>query len=44
MLEIIKFIFSSFWCWAGTVFLILSIGIALNAIAVGLRGKIVRLF
>lgn len=39
MLEILKFIFSSFWIWLGTVILILSIGVALNNIIVAFRGK-----
>ena len=44
MIEILKFIFSSFWNWAGTVVLILAIGAAINAIIVGVRGKPVSLF
>jgi hypothetical protein len=43
MLEILQFIFSSFWIWAGTVILILSTGVAINAIIVGFKGISVRL-
>jgi len=44
MLEILKYIFSSFWIWLGTMYLICAIGTALNAIIVALRGKAVNLF
>lgn len=40
MLELLRFIFSSFWIWLGTVILILSTGSAMNAIIVGFRGKV----
>jgi hypothetical protein len=43
MLEILKFIFSSFWTWSGTVVLVLATGVALNAVIVGFRGKVVTL-
>jgi len=43
MIEILQFIFSSFWIWIGTVILILSIGTALNSIIVAFRGKLVNL-
>ena len=39
MLEILKFILSSFWIWLGTVFIIVFIGWALNAVLLGIRGK-----
>lgn len=42
MLEILNFIFSSFWHWAGTVILILAIGVSLNSVIVAFRGKAVR--
>jgi len=38
MLELLQFIFSSFWVWAGAIILIVSIGWALNAFMVGIRG------
>jgi len=43
MLEILEFIFSSFWVWAGTVILVLAIGCSINAIIVAFRGKVVNL-
>lgn len=43
MLEILKFVFSSFWIWLGTMFLICAIGTALNAVIVAFRGIAVRL-
>lgn len=41
MLEVLKFIFSSFWIWLGTVVLVLSVGVALNNVIVGFCGKVV---
>lgn len=35
MMEILQFIFSSFWVWSGTVVLILAFAVAIDA----LRGK-----
>jgi len=43
MLELLKFIFSSFWIWLGTVILILAIGVSINAVIVAFRGKVVTL-
>ncbi|MEE9401921.1 MAG: hypothetical protein V3V47_01860 [Desulfobacteria bacterium] len=43
MLEIMKFVFSSFWIWSGSVILILSAGVVLNSVIVGFRGKVVTL-
>lgn len=43
MLEILQFIFSSFWVWIGTMGLILATGVALNSIIIGFYGKAVRL-
>ena len=43
MLEILKFIFSSFWIWSGTVVLLLTAGVSLNAVIVAFRGKVVTL-
>lgn len=43
MLEILKFIFSSFWIWSGTVVLMLAAGVSLNAVLVAFRGKVVTL-
>ena len=34
MLEVLKFIFSSFWIWLGTVFLVVALG---NSIAAAIR-------
>ena len=44
MLEVLKFIFSSFWIWLGTVVLVMAVGVAVNAMIVGFRGKSVTLF
>jgi len=43
MIEILEFIFTSFWTWAGTLFLMLAAGVSLNAVIVGFRGKVVTL-
>lgn len=43
MLEILKFIFSSFWIWLGAILLILAIGTSINAILCGFRGKFIKL-
>ena len=43
MLEILKFIFSSFWIWSGTVVLVLTAGVSLNSVIVAFRGKVVTL-
>lgn len=43
MLEVLQFVFSSFWHWLGTVILILAIGTALNAVIVAFRGKAISL-
>jgi hypothetical protein len=46
MLEILKFIFSSFWIWLGTLILItssgISIGVAVNSIILGTKGVSVK--
>jgi len=42
MLEILQFIFSSFWVWLGTFLLIAVSGTALNWFAAGFRGKVVK--
>lgn len=42
MIEILKFIFSSFWVYIGTVILILVTGVSLNYIIVAFKGKIVK--
>lgn len=39
MLEILKFIFSSFWIWAGTVFLIAVLGTSFAGIIEAIRSK-----
>ncbi len=39
MLEILKFIFSSFWIWLGTLMLVAVIGQAIAAAVLALRGK-----
>lgn len=44
MLEILNFIFSSFWIWIGTVILIAVIGVTVNTIIVAFRGKSVSIF
>ena len=41
MLEILTFIFSSFWTWVGTVILISAGGVALNHVIVAFKGKVV---
>lgn len=41
MLEILKFIFSSFWIWSGAAILMLTTGVSLNAVIVAFRGKTV---
>ena len=38
-MELIKFIFSSFWIWLGTFLLIAVSGWAFNAALLGIRGK-----
>lgn len=38
MLEVLQFIFSSFWIWLGTVILIGATGWALHHAFLGLRG------
>jgi hypothetical protein len=38
-MEIIRFIFSSFWMWAGTLFLIAAFGTALGQTIAAVRGK-----
>ena len=43
MLPILQFIFSSFWIWFGTLWLILATGCALNAAIVAFKGKRVAL-
>lgn len=44
MLEILQFVFSSFWTWPGTVVLIVTSGAAINWVIVAFRGRGVRLF
>ena len=39
MLEVLQFIFSSFWIWLGTVGLIIALGHAANSVIIGFRGK-----
>lgn len=39
MLEILKFIFSGFWIWAGTVVLIGAIGASVGRIIYAMRGR-----
>ncbi len=39
MLEVLKFIFSSFWIWLGTVILIGTFGSAVAGVFYALRGK-----
>jgi len=39
MLEVLQFIFSSFWIWLGSVCLILALGHAANSAILGIRGK-----
>lgn len=39
MLEVLKFVFSSFWIWAGTMLLLLCLGSAINSVLVGFWGK-----
>jgi len=42
MLELLQFIMSDFWIWLGTCLLILAIGVAINNIIVGFKGKCVN--
>ena len=43
MLEILKFIFSNFWTFFGTIWLIMATGASLNAVIVAFRGVAVKL-
>lgn len=40
--DLLELILSNFWTWSGTVILILATGVALNNIAAGIRGKVVK--
>jgi hypothetical protein len=39
MMEILQFIFSSFWVWAGSVILIATFGTSLAGMILAVRGK-----
>lgn len=39
MIEILQFIFSSFWTWIGTLIIITSIGVSFSQIICLARGK-----
>lgn len=41
MLEVLQFVFSSFWIWLGTVILIGAFGGAIARVVLGVRGKLV---
>jgi hypothetical protein len=38
MLELLQFVFSSFWIWLGTVILIIVIGVSIYNIIVAVKG------
>ena len=42
MLEILEFIFSSFWVWLGTLILLIFAGVGINFAMLGLRGKDIK--